>query len=240
MSKVPPMTTSVVITGAASGIGAACAERFLDEGWEVIGWDKQPGSDERIAWYQVDVTDWDGLGRAAASLPPLGAVVNGAGIGSRASAMDLSKDEWDRVININLNGVFYVARWSFDALRRGQGVLFNMASITATSGFRERAPYSSTKAGILALTKVLAIEWAEYGVRVVAISPTFTRTPMLLEGIKAGRTSEEDIIRHTPQRRFLEPAEIASAIFRLAGPDFYAVTGSNILVDAGFDALSGF
>lgn len=232
--------SSVLITGAGSGIGSACVERFLAEGWRVFGWDRAPGSDQRVEWTSVDVTDWDAIGRHSVGLPPLGAVINCAGIGNREPAIELTKEEWDKVIAVNLSGSFYVARWIFPQLCAGRGVLVNISSITGLSGFRNRSVYSATKAAIISLTKHLAIEWSEFGVRVVTVSPGFTRTPLVDKGVREGKTAIDDIIRHTPQRRLIEPSELAAGIFRLVGPDFSALTGSNVLLDGGFDALSGF
>ncbi len=240
MSEGPAQATCVLITGAGSGIGSACAERFLSEGWRVVGWDLTPGSDARVEWHAADVTDWDGLGEVAALLPPLGAVINCAGIGNREPALALSKQEWDRVIAVNLSGSFYVARWVFPQLRAGHGVLVNIGSIVGTSGFTNRAAYAATKAAIIHLSKHLAIEWAEQGVRVITGSPGFTRTPMVAKGIHEGKTAIGDILRHTPLRRLVEPAELAASIWRLVGPDFSELTGANILLDGGFDALTGF
>jgi NAD(P)-dependent dehydrogenase (short-subunit alcohol dehydrogenase family) len=232
--------TNVLITGAGSGIGAACAERFLAEGWHVIGLDRAAGSLEEIAWVEADVTDWDGLGRASEDLPPLGAVINCAGIGSREPAIGTGRDEWDHVVAVNLSGTFYVARWTFPRLREGGGVLVNIGSVNGTNGFRNRAVYSATKAAVISLSRSLAIEWAEYGIRVLTVSPGFTRTPLVEQGFRERKTLIEYVLSHTPQQRLIEPQEVAAAIFRFVGPDFSAVTGANLLVDGGFDALSGF
>jgi NAD(P)-dependent dehydrogenase (short-subunit alcohol dehydrogenase family) len=240
MSQRRHAEQTVLITGASNGIGAACAERFLAEDWDVIGWDKQRGEDTRVTWHPLDVSDWDAVSKASGSLPPLAAVINCAGIGSRKSVLNTSRKDWDRIIAVNLNGVFYVARWTFNALRATQGVLVNIASITATNGFRDRSAYCASKAAVLSLTQCLAIEWAEEGVRVLAVSPGFTRTPLLLKGIQEGKTFEEDILRRTPQRRLIESSEIANAIFRLVNDDFRALTGSNVFLDGGWDAYGGF
>jgi 3-oxoacyl-[acyl-carrier protein] reductase len=232
--------TTALITGAGSGIGAACARRFLAEGWRVIGLDLATRPDAKIEWIEADVTDWDSVGRLAKGLPHLGAVVHCAGIGLREPAVETSREEWDRIVAVNLSGAFYIARWTFPRLRDGHGVLVNIGSVNGTAGFRNRAAYGATKAAIISLSKSLAIEWAEYGIRVLTVSPGFTRTSLVEQGLREGKTTIEDILRHTPQRRLLEPQEVASTVFRLVGSDFGALTGANILVDGGFDSLTGF
>lgn len=233
-------TTNALITGAGSGIGAECASRFLSAGWRVIGVDLSPGVSREIEWLQADVTDWERLARLSSDLPPLGAVINCAGVGLREPAIGTSKADWDRIIAVNLSGCFYVARWTFARLRDGHGVLINIGSINGTGGFKNRAAYGASKAAVIALSKNLAVEWAEHGVRVLTVSPGFTRTALVEQGLREGKTAIEDILRHTPQARLLETAEIAAAIYRLASHDFSALTGANVLLDGGFDSFTGF
>jgi 3-oxoacyl-[acyl-carrier protein] reductase len=214
--------------------------RFLAEGWSVIGWDVAPSNDPDVLWTQVDVRDWERVHELATSLPPLAAVVNAAGIAVRKLAAEVGKEEWDRVVGVNLSGAFYVAHALYPALRVGGGVLVNVASITARAGFTMRAAYSATKAGLLSLTRTLALEWAGDGIRVLAISPTFVDTPLIRRGVEEGTIDLEEIIRHTPQRRLLEPEEVSAAVFRLVSEDFRSVTGSDVLLDGGFVAYGGF
>jgi NAD(P)-dependent dehydrogenase (short-subunit alcohol dehydrogenase family) len=233
-------TPTVLVTGAASGIGAACAARFADEGWQVIGWDLQTGNDRRVVWSQVDVTDWEGVHTAAGGLPALDCVVHCAGIAIRDFAVDMSREAWDRVVDVNLNGSFYVAHATQPVLAAGGGTLVMLASVAGRIGLKHRAAYGATKAAVLQLVRTLAAEWAPDGIRVVAVSPTFVRTPLVLEGIESGIIDVGTIERATPQARLLDPGEVAAVIFRLAGPDFAAVTGSEVLVDGGFGGYGGF
>jgi NAD(P)-dependent dehydrogenase (short-subunit alcohol dehydrogenase family) len=231
---------TVLVTGAAGAIGGACVDRLLAEGFAVHGWDLAPGASPDVAWHAVDVTDWDAVHRAAAAVDTLAAVIHCVADGSREPALSLSRERWARIVDVNINGSFYVARATHDALSRGNGALVNLTSVVGRVGFRNRAPYGATKAAMAHLTRSLAIEWASDGIRVFAVAPGFVDTAGMRLGIEEGATSLDAILGHTPQRRLLEKAEIAEAIVRLIGPEFRGLTGSEILLDAGFDALSGF
>jgi NAD(P)-dependent dehydrogenase (short-subunit alcohol dehydrogenase family) len=232
---------AVLVTGAAGGIGGVIAKRFLEEGWRVLGWDTQLGTDKGIEWTRVDVRDWDAVDAAAVDLPDLGGAVTCAGVGVRDSALETSKDDWHRTIDINLSGTFHTARSTHDALARASGTLITIASVAGTTVFRNRAPYCASKAAVLMLTRCLAVEWAADGIRCVAVSPGFTRTPHVQRGIDEGKTDLDQVLAHTPHNRLVEPAEIASVIWSLiSDKGFAAVAASNVLIDAGFDALSGF
>jgi NAD(P)-dependent dehydrogenase (short-subunit alcohol dehydrogenase family) len=231
---------AVLVTGAASGIGRACVDEYVAQGHAVIGWDLAEGDTPEVDWHVVDVTDWTSLNHAATALPPLHAVVTCAGIGVRGPMVDTTPELWRRVLSVNVEGTALTALVAFDALRRGSGTLVTIGSITASSVFKHRAPYSASKAAVVMLTRSLANEWAEYGIRAVCVSPGFTRTPMLEESLRSGLTDAEVIMRHTPQRVFVEPSEIAASIRALTSDDFARVTGGHILVDAGWDSLTGF
>jgi NAD(P)-dependent dehydrogenase (short-subunit alcohol dehydrogenase family) len=232
---------TALVTGAASGIGGACARRFLDEGWRVLGWDVRAGDDERVEWTTVDVSDWDAVAAAADSAPPLHAVVNCAGIALLTPTLEMEREDWDRTLAINLNGAYYVSRHLFPKLDAAAGVLVHLGSVNAKNTTRNRAPYNASKAGIVALTQALAVEWALAGsrVRVLAVSPGLTLTAQPLARIEAGLIDEETLLGRVPMRRWIQPDEIAAAIFGLIGDDFSAVHGTNVFVDAGYDAWGG-
>jgi NAD(P)-dependent dehydrogenase (short-subunit alcohol dehydrogenase family) len=239
--SAPADTRTVLITGAAMGIGQACADRFLTDGWAVLGWDVRPGEDERVSWTTVDVSDWDAVEAAAADVPALQAVVNCAAIALLTPTLEMTREQWDRTIAINLNGAYYVSRHLYPALKAGQGVLVHVASVNSKNTTRYRAPYNSSKAGVVSLAQALAVEWAlaESGIRVVTVSPGLTRTAPAMERVQSGIIDEETLLGRVPMRRWIEPAEIAAAIFRLVGSDFSALHGSNVFLDAGYDAWGG-
>jgi NAD(P)-dependent dehydrogenase (short-subunit alcohol dehydrogenase family) len=231
----------VLVTGAASGIGAACAERFLREDWDVIGWDVSAGEDPRIDWHSIDISDWDAVAMAAEDMPPLDAAVNCAAIARLTPIMEMTRDDWDRTLAINLSGAFYLARHLFVPLDQANGVLVQVASVNSRNTTRFRAPYNASKAGLVSLTQALAVEWALAGskVRVFAISPGITRTQQAWMRVEAGAITEEALLGRVPTRRWIEPDEIAAAVFRLVGPDFTALHGGNVFLDAGYDAWGG-
>jgi NAD(P)-dependent dehydrogenase (short-subunit alcohol dehydrogenase family) len=239
--SVPAGTRTVLITGAAMGIGQACAERFLTDGWGVLGWDVRPGEDERVSWTTVDVSDWDAVEAAAGEVPALQAVVNCAAIALLTPTLEMTREQWDRTIAINLNGAYYVSRHLFPALKAGQGVLVHVASVNSKNTTRYRAPYNCSKAGVVSLAQALAVEWAlaDSGVRVVTVSPGLTRTAPAMERVESGIIDEETLLGRVPMRRWIEPAEIAAAIVRLVGSEFAALHGSNVFLDAGYDAWGG-
>jgi NAD(P)-dependent dehydrogenase (short-subunit alcohol dehydrogenase family) len=232
---------TALVTGAGSGIGAAVAARFLDGGWRVVGWDVRAGDDERIEWKTVDVSDWDAVAEAASAAPPLAAVVNCAGIARLTPINEMSREDWDRTLAVNLNGAFYVSRWLYPQLRAAHGVLVHIASVNAKNTTRFRSPYNASKAGLVALTQALAVEWGleDSGVRVFAVSPGLTRTQQALMRIEAGAIREDELLGRVPTRRWIEPDEIAAAVVALVGGEFSALHGANVMIDAGYDAWGG-
>lgn len=234
-------TPTALVTGAASGIGAAVAARFQSQGWRVLGWDLSAGEPSEIAWTNVDVSDWDAVEAAAADLPPLDAAVHCAAIARLTPIMEMSREDWDQTIAINLNGSFYVARHLFRALDAADGVLALLSSVNSKNTTRSRAPYNASKAGVASLTQALAVEWALAGsaVRVFAVSPGITRTQQAMMRVDTGAISEEALLARTPTNRWIEPDELAASIVNLVGPDFSALHGGNVFLDVGYDAWGG-
>jgi L-xylulose reductase len=232
---------TALVTGAGSGIGEALATRLLDQSWRVIGWDVRPGNDERIEWRTVDVSDWDAVAAAAEDAPALDAVVNCAAIARLAPINEMTRDDWDRTLAINLNGAFYVSRWLYPRLKEARGVLVHIASVNAKNTTRFRSPYNASKAGLVALTQALAVEWGleDSGIRVFSVSPGITRTQQAWMRVEAGAITEEALLGRVPTRRWIEPDEIASAVVALVGDDFSALHGANVMIDAGYDAWGG-
>ena len=230
-----------VVTGAASGIGAAVASRFLAQGWEVAGWDIRPGDDPEVCWSSVDVSDGDDVAEVAASLDTVDAAVNCAAIATLDAILDIDPVDWNRTLAINLTGSFNVARALYSALRRAGGVLLLVGSVNAKNTTTRRGAYSATKAAVVSLTQTIAVEWAlaESGIRVLCVSPGLTRTAQATMRIESGTIDEAKLLGRVPLNRWITPNEIAAAIVSLTGPEFSALHGANVIIDAGYDAWGG-
>lgn len=229
-----------VVTGVSSGIGEATARALLAAGWEVRGWDIGAPRLDGIAWTRVDVADPDSVAAAAAEVGEVGLLVNAAGIADRAPAATMRVEQWRRVIDVDLSGTFYCAQALYPGLRAGRGVVVNVASVAGHRAFAGRANYCAAKAGVVMLTQVLGQEWATDGIRVLAVSPGFVATEMVVAGIEGGWVSEAAIRGRTPMDRLAQPDEIARSIVALASDAFSYATGTAILLDGGWTANGGF
>ncbi|UWE18834.1 SDR family NAD(P)-dependent oxidoreductase [Herbaspirillum huttiense] len=236
-----------LVTGAGQGIGAACARALARQGATVICTDLQAASAARTALAlggsarseALDVTDSAALNSLAAQLPPLDILVCNAGIVSNTPAEDMSDEEWERVLNVNLGGVFKTCRaFGKRMLERGRGSIVNIGSM---SGMIVNLPqpqchYNASKAAVHHLTRSLAVEWAARGVRVNAVAPTYIATPLLQELEK-----EQALIARwmemTPQRRMGQPAEIAEVVAFLASDAASLMTGAILNADGGYTCV---
>jgi meso-butanediol dehydrogenase/(S,S)-butanediol dehydrogenase/diacetyl reductase len=233
----------VLITGGASGIGAATAARFLEEGARVCVLDRDakgcehirrelPGLGEAII---ADVTDLMQVEAAFAEairlMDGIDVLVNNAGISIRHKFLDITPEEWEKVISVNLTGVFYVAQTAARHMwERGSGVILQTASTNGLVGQPFYADYNATKAGVIALTKTMAVELAPK-VRVCAVAPGYVLTPM--QRAEYSDAMLEEVNHKIPLRRHADPAEIAALFAYLASDDAAYVTGQVITIDGG-------
>ena len=222
----------VVVTGGTSGIGAATVQRFRDEGCEVVILARTPGPDV----IRCDVADRGQVERAFEEIGALDVLVDNAGLSVRSPAVDIGADQWDQVIGTNLSGAFWVAQAAAARMLAGSGgsILFT-ASTNALVGYRYYADYNASKAGLVALTRSLALEWAPT-VRVNAVCPGYVLTPMQ----KAEYTPEmlDEVNRRIPLARHATPEELAGLFAYLAGDEAAYFTGSVIVMDGGETAGS--
>ena len=217
---------TAVVTGGAKGIGAATVELFREAGARVESLDIESG---------CDVTDEEEVKKAYASIGAIDILVNNAGTAVRRSALEVKKDEWDTVIELNLTALFLCSRLAHPYMKkRGGGAIVNLASIMGLSGgIYPNASYQASKGGVVNLTRALALEWAADNIRVNAVAPTYVRTD-LTTVIFSNAEMMKTVMAHTPLGRFPEPKDIAMAILFLASDAARCVTGITLPVDSGY------
>jgi meso-butanediol dehydrogenase / (S,S)-butanediol dehydrogenase / diacetyl reductase len=233
----------VLITGGASGIGAATAGRFLEEGAQVCILDrdakacqsirhKLPAISETIL---ADVANRmqvaAGFAQAVHTMGAVDVLINNAGISMRHNFLEITPEEWDRVIAVNLTGVFYVAQTAARHMwQRGTGVILQTASTNGIVGQPYYADYNATKAGVIELTKTMALELAPK-VRVCAIAPGYVLTPM--QRAEYTDAMLEEVNQKIPLRRHAKPEEIAALFAFLASDEAAYATGHVYTLDGG-------
>lgn len=233
-----------IVTGAAAGIGHTIAARLAEQGARVVGVDIAPALADAIGGLPgeghlavsaniADASEAAGaVDRVVAEIGAPTILVNSAGIGRFAPGEDLSEKDWSSTLAVNLSGSFFMAQAAGRAmLEAGYGRIVNIVSQAAEIGLPEHAAYSASKAGVLGFTRVLAVEWADRGVTINAISPTIADTALARE-IWVGEKGE-NARAQIPAGRFVTPEEIASLALFLAGKDSAMITGENVRIDGG-------
>lgn len=233
---------TALVTGAGGGIGGAMAEAFAGAGARLALVDVTDCGDlaarlgEGHRAYTLDLLDPAAIAATVARIGEevgIDVLVNNAGLGIVAPAEAQSVADWDRTHAINLRAPWLVSVAALPFLKAsGRGRIVNIASQAAVIAIAEHAAYGSSKAGLVGLTKVLAIEWARYGITVNAISPTVVETPMALVGW-AGEKGDR-MRREIPVGRFAKPSEIAAAALYLSSAEAGIITGENLITDGGF------
>ena len=231
----------VVVTGARSGIGEACVDVFHAAGASVDAWDLAPAGEsrDRREERQVDVSDGSAVAAAAAAAVErwggVDVLVNSAGIITpNLPAQDVDPGDYRRNFDVNLMGVVHTTRELHATLAERSGAVVNVASQAALVSLPHQSAYSALKGAVAALTRALAIDWAAGGIRVNAICPGFTRTPMATNQMTP--ELEAAVSRRVPLGRIFEPGEIANAILFLASDLASAVTGVVMPADGGWTA----
>lgn len=235
----------MAVTGGASGIGFACAARWVAGGGRTVLLDlAKPALKAAVGDLYpaaraavVDVTDDASVVRAFRGIREhegrLDAVVNSAGISRPAPSSAVNDDDFAHMLNVHLGGAMRIARAAYPQLQLTGGCIVNLSSIAAATGMPGRASYTTAKAGIGGLTRTLAVEWASDGIRVNAVAPGYVRTALTDTLIARGELEVGPITARTPLRRFAEPAEVAEAVHFLATRASSYITGQVLVVDGG-------
>ena len=217
---------TAVVTGGAKGIGAATAKLLREAGARVEVLDISTG---------CDVTDEAQVSAAFSRIGTLDILVNNAGRAIRKSALQVKKEDWDAVIDLNLTALFLCSRLAHPYMKeRGGGAIVNLASIMGLSGgIYPNASYQASKGGVVNLTRALALEWAPDNIRVNAVAPTYVRTDLTVP-IFSNPELLKSIMAHTPLGRLPEAEDIAAAIVFLASDAARCITGVTLPVDCGY------
>jgi NAD(P)-dependent dehydrogenase (short-subunit alcohol dehydrogenase family) len=227
---------NAVVTGGASGIGQAVAARLRADGLHVAVLDLNPSDDEFS--FVADVTDRGQVDQALnairAKLGPVSVLVNAAGLESFKRFSDLDFDRWQRVIDVNLNGVFHCVQAVLpDMIEAGWGRIVNISSSSTHSGQPFMSAYVAAKSAVNGLTKSLALEYGPQGITVNAVPPGFIDTPMLRKSEERGYLAVQQSIENTPVRRIGRPEDIAAACAFLVSEEAGYITGQILGVNGG-------
>lgn len=237
-----------LVTGAASGIGRAIAERLVADGWHVLAADREPDPDGPGEPFAADLATREGnraaVEAAVGQLGGIDALVANAGFQHVSSFEEFDEDRWDALVSVLLTSPFLLARYAWPHLRAsGEGRIIVVASVHGLVASPFKAGYVAAKHGAVGLVKSLALEGAADGIRAVALCPGFVRTPLVALQVTAQAESrgisEEDALRDVilePQalKRLLEPEEVADVAAFLLGPGGRSFTGSPVVMDSGW------
>ncbi len=230
---------TAVVTGGAKGIGAATVRMLEQAGARVVGFDVEAPNDLAFGSLSVDVTKESAVKEAfslvAERFGGIDILVNNAGRVARKPAVELTVEEWQAVIDVNLTATFVCSRIAHPYMKaRGGGAIVNLASIMGLSGgLFPNASYQAAKGGVVNLTRALALEWAADGIRVNAVAPTYVNTD-LTKAIFSNPALLNIVMQHTPLGRLPDVDDVAAAILFLSSGAARCITGSVLPIDSGY------
>lgn len=235
---------AAVVVGGAGGIGGEVVQELVSRGVRCVVLDRSAADDrfeaDLVHHVQCDVSSRGSveaaIDEAVSWAPRLRYLVNAAGAALNRRSLDLSEQEWRSMLGVNLDGVVFTCQ----AVGRrmvadGGGAIVNLGSVAGQFGWPNRLPYSCAKAAVEALGRTLAVEWAQFGVRVNTVVPSHVQTPFMDEVVAAGLVDPAAVTEMNPLRRMATPAEIARVIVFLLDDAASYVTGQTINVDGGFN-----
>ena len=242
----PPTGTRAFITGGANGIGRATAEAYAARGGRICILDRAPVQDAPEDWICLrgSATSADDIEGAIAEMEKRWGGIDmafaNAGMSSNKPSLDVAEDEWRRVLDLNLTGVFLTCQAAGKRMvAQKSGLILATSSIYGLTAGAGRAAYTATKAAVANLVRTLAIEWGPHGVRVNAISPGYVETDMVLSLAQRGTLSLDGVRARTPMPRLGRPQDIAAMAAFLGSPGASWVNGAVIPVDGGWMANGG-
>jgi NAD(P)-dependent dehydrogenase (short-subunit alcohol dehydrogenase family) len=232
---------NAVVTGGAKGIGLGAVRELQADGWRCAIVDADPAGEGVAAevgalFIRADVTDPAGLATAFATvadrLGPLHGLVNSAGVNRAGPSATLPVEDWRRVIDIDLSGTFFACQAAYPHFVDG-GAIVNIASVLSVRGLPGRVAYTAAKHGVVGLTKVLAAEWADRPIRVNAVAPSWTDTPLIRDQLAAGEI-DLSMLDRVPFHRLARVEDVTGAIAFLLADRASFITGQTLFVDGGY------
>jgi len=241
-----------LITGGASGLGRAAAERFDKEGAKIVITDVNTKDGEELVkslsnakFIETDVTDHEAVKKsidyAVKEYGSVDIIFNNAGIdGEQKPTAESTIENWQKVLNIDLNGAFYYLKYGLEQMKKQEGgVIINASSTAGLVGFEDIPPYTAAKGALVQLTKSTAMEYAQYGIRVNSIAPSVVKTKLVEHFIESSddpEATEEKFNELNPMPGWIQPEDVAAAVAFLASDEARYITGHTLPIDGGYVA----
>jgi NAD(P)-dependent dehydrogenase (short-subunit alcohol dehydrogenase family) len=242
---------TALVTGAASGIGAAIAERFLQAGYQVAFFDidgqaarataSRVTAEARRVVIEGDVSDEqdvkEAVSRTVTDLGSLDVLINNAGVEINGTVLDLSAEQWERQLAVNLRSVFLFSKYSIPEMQPRGGSIINVASVHALVSWPRCAAYDAAKSALIGLTRAMAVDHGKDGIRVNAICPGYIETPLLEQRFASGTVNKQEALKFHPLGRIGKPSDIAEVAFFLASDAASFISGTQVTVDGALTAV---